>query len=282
VTSGLVILVYAIVKAQQWGFGSARTLGLGAVAVALLATFVLIERRSKAPLVRLGIFRLRSLSGANLVMTLVAAGMFSMFFFVTLYVQDVLGYSPLKAGLAFLPVTAGIMVGAGLAQQGIRTLGARLQTVVGISTATVGMFLLTAMPAHGGYLSDILPGLLFVAFGMGMTFVPITLMATTGVHGDDQGLASGLLNTAQQVGGALGLAVLSTVSFNHASSQLSSLGHAPSAADRTAALVGGYTTAFTVGAFLMGIGALLILAIVRRRDVATIVAGEQQPAMAAA
>jgi EmrB/QacA subfamily drug resistance transporter len=282
VTSGLVILVYAIVKAQQWGFGSARTLGLGAVAVALLATFVLIERRSKAPLVRLGIFRLRSLSGANLVMTLVAAGMFSMFFFVTLYVQDVLGYSPLKAGLAFLPVTAGIMVGAGLAQQGIRTLGARLQTVVGISTATVGMFLLTAMPAHGSYLSDILPGLLFVAFGMGMTFVPITLMATTGVHGDDQGLASGLLNTAQQVGGALGLAVLSTVSFNHASSQLSSLGHAPSAADRTAALVGGYTTAFTVGAFLMGIGALLILAIVRRRDVATIVAGEQQPAMAAA
>jgi EmrB/QacA subfamily drug resistance transporter len=282
VTSGLVILVYAIVKAQQWGFGSARTLGLGAVAVALLAAFVLIERRSKAPLVRLGIFRLRSLTGANSVMLLVAAGMFSMFFFATLYLQDVLGYSPLKAGLAFLPVTAGIMVGAGLAQQGIRKLGARLQTVVGIGTATVGMFLLTALPAHGSYMSDLFPGLLLIAFGMGMTFVPITLMATTGVHGDDQGLASGLLNTAQQVGGALGLAILSTVSFNHASSQLSSLGHAPSATDRTAALVSGYTTAFTVGAFLMGIGALLILAIVRRRDEATIVAGEQQPAMAAA
>jgi EmrB/QacA subfamily drug resistance transporter len=282
VTSGLVILVYAIVKAQQWGFGSARTLGLGAVAVALLATFVLIERRSKAPLVRLGIFRLRSLTGANSVMLLVAAGMFSMFFFATLYLQDVLGYSPLKAGLAFLPVTAGIVIGAGLAQQGIRKLGARLQTVIGIGTATVGMFLLTALPAHGSYVSDLLPGLMLIAIGMGMTFVPITLMATTGVHGDDQGLASGLLNTAQQVGGALGLAVLSTVSFNHASSQLSSLGHAPSATDRTAALVSGYTTAFTVGAFLMGIGALLILAIVRRRDEATIVAGEQQPAMAAA
>jgi EmrB/QacA subfamily drug resistance transporter len=281
VTSGLVILVYAIVKAQQWGFGSARTLGLGAVAVALLGVFLLIERRSKAPLVRLGIFRLRSLTGANSVMLLVAAGMFSMFFFATLYLQDVLGYSPLKAGLAFLPVTAGIMVGAGLAQQGIRKLGARLQAVIGIGTATVGMFLLTALPAHGSYVSDLLPGLMLIALGMGMTFVPITLMATTGVHGDDQGLASGLLNTAQQVGGALGLAVLSTVSFNHASSQLSSLGHAPSATDRTAALVSGYTTAFTVGAFLMGIGALLILAIVRRRDVATIVAGEQ-PAMAAA
>jgi EmrB/QacA subfamily drug resistance transporter len=282
VTSGLVILVYAIVKAQQWGFSSARTLGLGAVAVALLGVFILIERRSKAPLVRLGIFRLRSLSGANVVMTLVAAGMFSMFFFATLYLQDVLGYSPLKAGLAFLPVTAGIVVGAGLAQQGIGKLGARLQTVIGIGTATVGMFLLTALPAHGSYVSDLLPGLMLIALGMGMTFVPITLMATTGVHGDDQGLASGLLNTAQQVGGALGLAVLSTVSFNHTSSQLSSLGHAPSATDRTAALVSGYTTAFTVGAFLMGIGALLVMAIVRRRDVATIVAGEQQPAMAAA
>jgi EmrB/QacA subfamily drug resistance transporter len=275
VTGGLVVLVYAIVKAQQWGFGSARTLGLGAVAVALLAAFVLIERRSKAPLVRLGIFRTRSLSGANLVMTLVAAGMFSMFFFVTLYVQDVLGYSPLKAGLSFLPVTAGIMIGAGIAQQGISRLGARLQTMVGIGTATIGMFLLTALPAHGSYASDLLPGLLFIALGMGMTFVPITLMATTNVHADDQGLASGLLNTAQQVGGALGLAVLSTVSFNHAASQLSGLGHAPAAADRTAALVSGYTTAFMAGGVLMGTGALLILAIVRRRDVANIAAGEQ-------
>ncbi|MFL5839735.1 MAG: MFS transporter [Thermoleophilaceae bacterium] len=281
VTGGLVVLVYAIVKAQAWGFGSGRTLGLGAVAVALLAAFVLTERRSKAPLVRLGIFRNRSLTGANTVMLLVAAGLFSMFFFATLYLQDVLGYSPLKAGLAFLPVTVGIIVGAGVAQQGIRTLGARLQTVIGIGTATVGMFLLTGLPAHGSYASDLLPGLLLIAFGMGMTFVPITLMATTNVHADDQGLASGLLNTAQQVGGALGLAVLSTVSFNYASSKLDGLGHAPAAADRTAALVSGYTTAFTVGGVLMGLGALLILLVVRRRDVANIAAGDQ-PALATA
>jgi EmrB/QacA subfamily drug resistance transporter len=281
VTSGLVVLVYAIVKAQAWGFGSGRTLGLAAVAAALLAGFVWIEGHSKAPLVRLGIFRTRSLTGANAVMTLVAAGMFSMFFFVTLYVQDVLGYSPLKAGLAFLPVTAGIMVGAGLAQQGIKRLGARLQTVIGIGTATIGMFLLTAMPWNGSYASDVLPGLLFIALGMGMTFVPITLMATTNVHGDDQGLASGLLNTAQQIGGALGLAVLSTVAFNHTSSQLSSLGHAPDATDRTAALVSGYTTAFTVGGVLMATGAALALLIIRRRDVAHIAAGKE-PALAVA
>jgi EmrB/QacA subfamily drug resistance transporter len=281
VTGGLVILVYAIVKVQQFGWGSARTLAMLAVAAALIATFIWVERRSKAPLVRLGIFRTRSLTGANTVMLLVASGMFSMFFFVTLYVQDVLGYSPLKAGLAFLPVTGGIMVGAGLAQQGIKRLGARFQTVIGISTAAVGMFLLTALPYNGSYSSDLLPGLLLIAFGMGMTFVPITLMATTNVDGDDQGLASGLLNTAQQVGGALGLAVLSTLAFNHTSGVIGALGHRPTATDRTAALVGGYTTAFTVGAILMATGALLIVALVRKRDVANIIAGEQ-PALAAA
>ena len=265
VTSGLVVLVYAIVKAQAWGFGSGRTLGLAAVAIALLASFVWIESRSKAPLVRLGIFRKRSLTGANLGMTLVAAGMFSMFFFITLYVQQILGYSPLKAGLAFLPLTAGIAVGAGIAQAGIKRLGARMQAVGGIALASTGMFFLTSLPAHGSYAGDLLPGLLMTAVGMGMTFVPITLMATTGVHADDQGLASGLLNTSQQIGGALGLAALSTVAFNHAQS----LG-----GDKVAALVSGYTLAFTVSAVMLATGALLILLLIRRRDVAQIATGE--------
>ncbi len=281
VTAGLVTLVYAIVKAQTWGFGSERTIGLASVAALLLAGFIAIEQRSEAPLVRLSIFRTRSLTGANSVMTLVIAGMFSMFFFVTLYVQETLHYSPLKAGLAFLPATGGIMIGAAIAQQGIKRLGARVQTVIGISFAATGMFLLTGMPWNGAYAADVLPGLLFIALGMGMTFVPITLMATTNVHPDDQGLASGLLNTSQQVGGALGLAILSTVAFNHTSSQLSALGHAPSAAERSAALVGGYTTAFTVSGILMATGAMLILAIIRGRDVANIVAG-QEPVLAAA
>jgi predicted MFS family arabinose efflux permease len=272
VTSGLVVLVYAIVKAQAWGFGSGRTLGLAALAVVLLAGFVAIERRSKAPLVRLGIFRMRTLTGANVGMTLVAAGMFSMFFFATLYVQQILGFSPLKAGLAFLPVTAGIVVGAGIAQQGIKRVGARLQSVAGIALASLGMFMLTGLPAHGSYAADLLPGLIMLAIGMGMTFVPITLMATTGVHGDDQGLASGLLNTAQQVGGALGLAALSTVAFNHAQSQGG--GH-------VAALVSGYTLAFTIGGVLLAAGAALILLLIRKKDVAHIATGEQ-PAVAVA
>jgi EmrB/QacA subfamily drug resistance transporter len=272
VTSGLVVLVYAIVKAQEWGFGSGKTLGLGALAFALLAAFVLIESRSKAPLVRLGIFRKRTLTGANVVMTLVAAGMFSMFFFATLYVQEILGFSPLKAGLAFLPVTLGIIIGAGIAQQGITRIGPRMQTVVGISVASIGMFMLTGMSADGSYVADVLPGLIPIALGMGMTFVPITLMATTGVHGDDQGLASGLLNTSQQVGGALGLAVLSTVAFNHAASH---------GGPRAEAVVSGYTTAFTVSGILLAAGAALILLLIRRDDVAHIATGEQ-PVLAAA
>jgi EmrB/QacA subfamily drug resistance transporter len=274
VTSGLVVLVYAIVKAQQWGFGSGRTIGLAALAAVLLASFVWIEAHSKAPLVRLGIFRRRTLTGSNVVMTLVAAGMFSMFFFITLYIQEVLGYSPLKAGLAFLPVTMLIVVGAGVAQQGIKRVGPRIQTVIGISFAAAGMFTLTSLPVDGSYLSDVLPGLLLIAFGMGQTFVPITLMATTGVHGDDQGLASGLLNTAQQVGGALGLAVLSTVAFNHSAAQHT--------ADRATALVSGYTTAFMVGGILLATGAALILLLIRRDDVAHIATGEVEPALAAA
>jgi EmrB/QacA subfamily drug resistance transporter len=281
VTAGLVTLVYAIVKAQQFGWTSGRTLGLGAVAVALLALFVWLERRSKAPLVRLSIFRNRSLSGANLAMLMVVSGMFAMFFFATLYVQEILGYSPLKAGLAFLPVTAGIIVGAGIAQQGIRRIGPRMQAVAGISIAAAGLFMLSGLPWDGSYVANLLPGLALIAVGMGMTFVPITLMATTGIGGDDAGLASGLLNTAQQVGGALGLAVLSTVAASQTSTLLSGLGHAPTATDRAVALVSGYTTGFTVGGVLMVAGALLLMLLVRKRDVATIVAGAEPAAVAA-
>jgi Major Facilitator Superfamily len=164
------------------------------------------------------------------------------------------------------------MMGAGIAQQGIKRVGPRIQSVIGISTAALGFFFLTGMPADGSYLSDVLPALIPISFGMGMTFVPITLMATTGVHGDDQGLASGLLNTSQQVGGALGLAALSTVAFNHAAAH---------GGPQAAALVSGYTTAFLVGGILLAAGAALILVLIRKDDVAHIATGEQ-PVLAAA
>jgi EmrB/QacA subfamily drug resistance transporter len=264
VTAGLVVLVYAIVKAQSYGWGSLRTLAVAAVGVALLAAFGAIERRSPAPLVRLSIFRVRTLAVADVVMLLVASGMFSMFFFASLYVQEILGYSPLRAGLAFLPVTAGIGVGAAIAQQLIRRIGVRAVAVGGIALATVGMILLTGLPVHGSYAGNLLVGLMPMSIGMGLTFVPITLLGTGNIKDDDAGLASGLFNTAQQVGGALGLAVLATL----AASRTSGLLHAGSGnAARLAALVSGYHVAFIGGAIVLGSGALVLAFGLRRRHV---------------
>ena len=267
VTAGLVLIVFAIVKAQSFGWGSARTLGLFAAGAVLLAAFAVIERRSKAPLVRLDIFRVRTLSVANVVMLLVASGMFSMFFFASLYVQDILGYSPLRAGLAFLPVTAGIVIGAGIAQQVLPRFGIRAVATTGVAIATVGMVLLTGLPVHGSYAGDLLAGLLPMSIGMGLVFVPITLLGTSGLGNDDAGLASGLFNTAQQVGGALGLAILSTLAASR-TTDLLHLGGGPAA--RASALVGGYHVAFTGGAIALAAGAALLALGLRRRHVAAI------------
>ncbi|WP_028061633.1 MFS transporter [Candidatus Solirubrobacter pratensis] len=267
VTSGLIVLVYAIVKAQSFGWGSGRTLGLGAVALALLAAFVVAESRREGPLVRLSIFRIRSLAVANLVLLLVAGGLFALFFFATLYVQEILGFSPLKAGFAFLPVTAGIVAGSGTAQLLVRRVGVRANTIGGMVCAAAGLFVLSGVPVDGSYASDLLPGLLLMAFGMGNTFVPITLIATTNVEPRDAGLASGLFNTSQQIGGALGLAVLSTFAAEKTTSWLQDLGHPPSPADRAAGLVEGFQVAFTSAAILVAFGAVLMALLLRSRDV---------------
>jgi len=264
VTAGLIVLVFAIVKATDYGWGSWKTLALGAIAVALLAAFVYIEKHSPAPLIRLGIFRSRSIVGANLVMLVVAGGLFSFFFFATLYLQEILGYSPLEAGLAFLPVTAGIMIGAGLAQQLVKRIGVRAVSVLGMAIAATGLFILSSASVGGSYLSDILPGLIPQSIGMGLTFVPITLIATTNVEAEDAGLASGLFNTSQQVGGSLGLAILSTLAANKTASML--IG----GSGRAQALVDGFNVAFVAAAVLVAAGALVLLLVVRKSDVANV------------
>ncbi len=266
VTGGLVVLVYAIVKAQAYGWGSARTLGLGAIAIALLGAFLVIESRAKAPLMRLSIFRIRTLAVADTALLLVASGMFGMFFFASLYVQEILGYSPLKAGLAFLPVTIGIIVGAGVAQQLIKRLGVRVVSILGITLAAAGMLVLTQLPVHGSYVSNLLVGLVPMSLGMGLTFVPITLLGTSGVKGEDSGLASGLFNTAQQVGGSLGLAILSSL----AASQTSSLLHGSGAGSAVAARVSGYHVAFLAAAIMLGIAAVLMTVVLRKSHTAEI------------
>ncbi len=276
VTGGLVVLVYAIVKAQSYGWGSGKTIGLLAASVALLGAFMAIESRSKAPLMRLSIFRIRALAVADVVLLLVASGMFGMFFFASLYVQEILGYSPLKAGLAFLPVTLGIMIGAGIAQQLIKRVGVRNVSIAGISLASIGMLVLTQLPVHGSYLGDLLPGLLPMSLGMGLTFVPITLMGTSGVTDEDAGLASGLFNTAQQVGGSLGLAILSTL----AASQTAGVLHGTSPAAVLAARVSGYHVAFLAAAIMLASGVVIMAVALRRshmREVERAVEAGVQP-----
>ena len=224
VTAGLLALVYGIVKAQEKGWTSLHTGGFFALAIALLVAFVVIERRSAEPLVRLSIFRVRTVRAANVVMFLVAAGLFAMFYFNTLYLQRVLGYSALEAGLAFLPFTAGIIIGAGLSQSLVPKLGAREVPLIGMPMAVVGLLLFMRLQPDGSYVTDLLPGIMLASIGMGLTFVPITLIATSGIPADDAGLASGLFNTSQQIGGALGLAILATLSVDATQDTLSGLG----------------------------------------------------------
>ena len=264
VTGGLLLLVYAIVKAQSYGWGDIKTIGLFAAAVALLASFVVIELRSKSPLIRLGIFRMRSLTSSNLSMLLVASGMFSMFYFASIYVQEILGYQPLKAGFAFLPFTFGIVIGAGAAQALISRLGIRVVTAIGLSIATVGLALFTQISVTGTYWSEIFPGVAVMSIGMGLTFVPLTLLATTNVSNEDAGLASGIFNTSQQIGGALGLAVLSTL----AASRTSNL--AADGVGRAEALTRGFHVAFAVGAAFLAAGLVVLLVGIRKRHVESI------------
>jgi EmrB/QacA subfamily drug resistance transporter len=267
VTSGLVVLVYAIVKAEEWGWTSADTLLLGGLAFALLATFVWIEQRSPSPLVRLSLFRMRSLATANGVFLLIIGGLFAMFFFASLYLQNILGYSALTTGLAFLPVTLGILIGAVGAQQLVQRIGVRPVMLGGMIVAAVGLAVLAATTSvDGGYLG-VFAGLLPMATGMGATFVSLTLVATTGVAEDDAGLASGIFNTSQQIGGALGLAVLSTLANDRTAGVLADLSGAPTPTQQQAALVDGFQLAFLAAAGLMAVGTVLVAVFLRRRDV---------------
>src|SRR5262245_36279213 len=279
VTAGLVTLVYAIVKAQEKGWGSAHTLGIGGLAIALLVAFVLIEQRSAEPLVRLSIFRVRTVRAANIAMFLVAAGLFAMFFFNTLYLQRVLGYSPLEAGLAFLPFTAGIIVGAGLSQALVQKVGARELPLIGMVLAIAGMLLFTRLQPDSSYLSDFLPPVILASIGMGLTFVPVTLIATSGVPPADAGLASGLYNTSQQIGGALGLAILSTLAVSASDDTLSGVAQ-PSPDQQAQALVDGFHVAYVSSAVLILVAAVSLLLLLRRQDVAAISAGELEPSPA--
>jgi EmrB/QacA subfamily drug resistance transporter len=276
VTSGLILLVFTLVKAQSFGWLSLTTLGLFAASAVLLVGFLVIEMRSEAPLIRLNIFSIRTLAVGDLILLMVGAGLFSMFFFTSLYAQEVLGYSALRAGFAFFPVALAIGVGAGISQALIPRLGLRMTIIVGLGLGITGMAVMTQLPVHGTY-ANLLEGLMPISIGLGLTFAPATLLGTSGVAEQDAGLASGLLNTAQQVGGAIGLAVLSTLASNRTSSVLTALHHAPSRAAVLSAEVDGFHVAFTGGGLLFIAGLLAAVVLLRERHLDAI----QTPALVA-
>jgi EmrB/QacA subfamily drug resistance transporter len=255
ITAGLSVLVYALVDANDAGWGSGQTIGLLATAVALIAGFVAIERRSRSPLVPFGIFRLRTLTGANVVGVLVGASLFSMFFFISLYMQQVLGYSAIKAGLSYLPLAVSIILSAGIASQLVTRIGFKRVMAAGTAMIAVALVWFAQISPNGGFVPDILGPSVLAAVGLGFAFVTTTIAAVSGVGNADSGLASGLINTTQQVGGALGLAVLSAISIS-----VTGASRAP------AVLTDGFHDAFLAGAAIAALGLVATLTLIRGRD----------------
>jgi Na+/melibiose symporter-like transporter len=211
ITAGLMILVYAITRASQHGWSNDVTVGLFATAAALIAAFIAIEARSPAPLLPLRIFRLRTLSAANATMLTVGMAAFGQFFLLSLYLQEVLRYSALKTGLGFIAITVTLIAVTNLAQKLTTRLGARPVLSTGLLLTAAGGALYARMPADGHYLWNVFPGLALSGVGLALTFVPVMIASLTGVQPADAGVASGLVNTSRQIGGSIGLAVLTTV-----------------------------------------------------------------------
>ena len=257
VTGGLVVLTYAIVGAERHGWGSARTLGLMAAGAALLVAFVAVERRAAAPLVPLGIFRSRPLSGANVVVFCLGGAVFGMWYFVSLYLQEVLGFSPLQAGLALvvMPIAIALCTQAAIRLTG--RLGPGPVLAGGMTLIGVGMLLLSRVDADGTWLADVAGPAIITSCGIGFAFVPVTIAATSGVRRADAGLASGLVNTSRQMGGSLGLALLATVATQRTAA---ALGHV----SRAEALTQGFARALALGGGIALAGALISLAVLVR------------------
>jgi EmrB/QacA subfamily drug resistance transporter len=264
-TGSMLLLVYSLVRAPTVGWGSMQTILTLSGAAVLIVAFALNELRSPNPLVPLAILRVKGLVAADLTQLIAFAGFFSMFFYATLYMQEILHYSPLKAGAAYLPITAGFAVAGGIASQLITRVGTRPVVVAGCLIAGAGIYLVSGVPLHGSYVGDLLPGFLVMSLGAGPVFVSITAAANAGVSSDKAGLAAGLLNSSQQVGSALGLAILSAVAITHTNHLMAA--HA----SRVVASDAGYHRALLVGSILMAAASGLALRIGNTRKAAPLV-----------
>src|SRR5688572_288753 len=266
VTGGLSTLVYAVTQAGQEGWLAGETLVSFGVSAVLLAGFVGWELRHHDPLMRFGILRTSTVSGANVAGFIMGSAMFSMFLILTLYMQQVLGYSAMRTGVAYLAVAGTAIVWSAVAAQLVTRIGVKPVMVVGMTTLTGGLVYFTQVSAGGSYASDLLPGFLLIGVGIGFSFVPISIAALAGVEPAEAGLASGLINTSQQIGGAIGIAALSTIATSRTEEAVGS-GTALSAA-----LVDGFSAAFLVGAIIAAVGIVAALTLIRRDEL------EQAPA----
>ena len=265
VTAGLMTLVYALVKAPTYGWTDHRTLTYFGISAALLLFFIVNESIVKHPLMPLRIFRIRNLSGADLLMMLQAAGLFSVFFFTTLYLQEVLGYTPVKTGVSFLVVPVAIAIAATNVPRLIQKIGYRPILMVAPLIVSSGLFWMSHIPVDGTFWHNVAPGMILLGFGMGATFVSVTIAATSGVPNHEAGLASGLLNTSQQIGGALGLAVLTGIATSSSTRYIQGLHFhgQPTHHIITAATVHGFHDGYLL-ASTFGVGASLIATFVIR------------------
>ena len=268
VTGGLVTLVYAITQANNYGWGSLATIGLFSASLALLAAFVAWELRTPEPLMRFGILRLRTVSGANVAGLVMGTAMFGMFLMLTLYMQQVLHYSAMKTGIAYLAVAATAIVWSALAAQLVTRVGVKPVLVAGMTALSAGLLYFTQVSVGGSYLGDLLPGFLLISVGIGFSFVPISIAALAGVQPAEAGLASGLINTSQQIGGALGIAALTSIATSTTHTKVASGTALPTA------LTDGFQSAFYGAAGVAILGILVALFVVRRRDLSDAIAAE--------
>jgi EmrB/QacA subfamily drug resistance transporter len=269
VTAGLSLLVFALVDTINEGWGSTQTITLLALSLVLIVAFVLIESRSRDPLMPFGIFRRRTLTGANVVGLLVGAALFAMFFFLSRYMQQVLGYSALKAGLSYLPLALAIIISAGIASQLVTKLGFKPILLTGLGLITIALLWFGQVPVEGDYVTHLVGPMVIAAVGLGFAFVPVTIAAVNGVSANESGLASGLINTSQQIGGALGLAILGTIASTKTEDLITAAHGAPTAVP--GALTEGFQLAFLAGAAFAVIGIVATLLFVSNEDSKTVV-----------
>jgi EmrB/QacA subfamily drug resistance transporter len=260
VTGGMITLVYAITQARNYGWGSVETIGLFVGAGVLLAAFAGWEARAKEPLMPFSIFRIRTVAAANISGLILGTVTFSMFLMLTLYMQQVLTYSPLKTGVAYLAVAGTAIIWSTVAAQLVNRVGVKPVIAAGMAFLTVGLLYFTQVSVGGSYLGDLLPGFLLIAVGLGFSFVPISIAALAGVRSEEAGLASGLFNTSQQIGGALGIAALSAIATSTTEDAVASGTAAP------AALTDGFEAAFIWGAIVAALGIVVALVLVRRSE----------------